>query len=101
MTRRDLAWRSGGLALFAAASGMRLIEWSVTGVAPDSALGMLLGLGEFLLAIFGVVLLVQGKRVPQALRAELRRHRARALAIRPRRRGTRRGARREWGELSL
>lgn len=98
MTRRDLAWRSGGLALFAAASGIRLIERSVPGVASDSALGMLLGLSEFLLAILGVVLLVQGKRVPLALRAELRRHRARALAIRPRRRGTRRRA---PGELSL
>jgi hypothetical protein len=93
MTRRNLAWRCSGLTLFAAASGLRLIDRSVT----DPTLGILLGLGGFLLAIVGVVLLVQGKRVPQALRAELRRHRARGLAIRPNRRGTRPGA---PGELS-
>ncbi len=92
MTRRDLAWRAGGLALFAAASGTRLIDRSLTGGASDSALAMLLGLGGFLLAIAGVVLLVQGKRVPQSLRAEFRRHRARELAIRPNRRGARPGA---------
>lgn len=92
MTRRDLAWRSGGLALLAAASGIRLIDRWMTGGASDSTLGMLLGLGGFLLAIAGVVLLVQGKRVPQALRCEYRRHRARGLATRPDRLGTRRGA---------
>lgn len=79
MTRRDLTWRAGGFALFVAASAVGLVEHSPTD-APDSTFGLLLGLIGFLLAIAGIVLLVQGKRVPQSWRAERRRHRARPLS---------------------
>ena len=82
MTRRDLAWRLGGLALFAAASGIGLSNRSVASDTPG-AIDMLLGLLGFMLAIAGAVLLVQGKRVQIALLAERRRYRAGASAVVP------------------
>ena len=82
MTRRDMAWRLGGLALFASASGIGLLNGPVAGDAPGS-LDLLMGLLGFLLAITGIVFLVQGKRVPNAWRAERRRHRTRTSAIAP------------------
>ena len=82
MTRRDLAWRLGGLALFAAASGIGLSNRSMASDAPG-AIDILLGLLGFILAIAGAVLLVQGKRVPIVLLAERRRYRAAASAAVP------------------
>jgi hypothetical protein len=80
MTRRDLAWRLGGLALFAAASGIGLSNRSMASDTPGS-IDILLGLLGFMLAITGAILLVQGKRVPVALLAERRRYRAGASAV--------------------
>lgn len=78
MTHRDLMWRGAGLALVAVAGIARLAD----GTGAHSALTLL----AFILMLLGVVLLVQGKRVPAALRVERSRHRMLAQAIRQRRR---------------
>lgn len=77
MTRRDLAWRSAGVALFATATAIGLQD----GLSGDVKL-----LG-FALALVGLVLIVQGRRVPAAWRIERSRHRALTQAIHARRRG--------------
>lgn len=79
MTRRDLAWRGAGLAIFAGACAV-----SVANEAGSK--GGSLGLIWFALAFVGVVLIIQGKRVPAALRIERSRHRELPLAIHARRR---------------
>lgn len=77
MTRRDLAWRCGGVALFGLASANVLIDrQSNNGVD---------GLVRFLIAIFAVVLMFQGKRVALLFRIERSRHRTLASAIHARR----------------
>lgn len=76
MTGRDLAWRAAGAALIAAAAAVDL-----AGAVP--------GVPAFLLAIAGLVLLVQGGRAPRALRVERGRHRHLPVALRRRRRAGR------------
>jgi hypothetical protein len=78
MTRRDRAWRSLGVALVGVAATARLAE----GTGTYSGLSLL----AFLLTLGGLVLIVQGKRVPAAFRVERSRHRMLAQAIRARRR---------------
>lgn len=78
MTRRDLLWRGGGAALFAIACA--------AGLARGSEAGASLGLLCFAGALFGAVLMIQGKRVSAALRIERSRHRGLPQAIQERRR---------------
>ncbi|KQS01918.1 hypothetical protein ASG11_13930 [Sphingomonas sp. Leaf357] len=78
MTRRDLAWRGIGVATFVTAITVGLsIRPGEEGV---------LGLPAFGLALFGLVLIVQGRHVPAAFRVERGRHRALVQTIRDRRR---------------
>ncbi|MGH6616562.1 hypothetical protein [Sphingomonas sp.] len=77
MTRRDLMWRGGGAAIFALACAAGLAK------GPDASASM--GLLCFALALFGAVLMVQGKRVSAALRIERGRHRRLPQAIHERR----------------
>ncbi|WP_174287239.1 hypothetical protein [Sphingomonas bacterium] len=76
MTRRSLAWRGVGVGLFAIATALGI------GARGD----IVLGLPAFGLALVGIVLVVQGRRVPAALRVERSRHRTLAHSIRDRRR---------------
>ncbi|MEG3125690.1 hypothetical protein [Sphingomonas sp. GB1N7] len=78
MTRRDFAWRGIGVGAFATAIALGLT------IRPGEE--AVLGLPAFGLALFGLVLIVQGRRVPAALRVERGRHRALAQTIRDRRR---------------
>lgn len=64
MTARDIAWRSLGAAMTLGAVVATLMEPA----------GSLLALFWFLVALGGVLLLLNGKRLPQALRAERRGH---------------------------
>ena len=82
MTHRDLAWRGAGLALITASA--------VIGSASSNPTRLL----AFALAVCGLVLLVQGRRVPAALRVERSRHRGLPQAIRERRR-------KRWGSESI
>lgn len=78
MTYRDLIWRSGGIALLVSAAAVRWDAWS--------GFGSTTGLLAFGLALAGLVLLVQGRRVPAAIRIELGRHRTLPRAVRARHR---------------
>ncbi len=78
MTRRDLAWRASGAALFAAAATVGFIS--------RGGSAAVLGLPAFCLALLGIVLIVQGRRVPAALRIERSGHRTLAQAIHERHR---------------
>lgn len=78
MTRRDLAWRASGIVVFAAAATLGILSRG-----GDAAV---LGLPAFCLAVLGTVLILQGRRVPAALRIERSEHRALARAIHERRR---------------
>lgn len=73
MKRRDLAWRGLGLGIVALAGA----------IGPGGGLGTGVGTGfvAFITALIGLVLLVQGKRVPAALRIERSRHRTLPEAI--------------------
>ncbi len=77
MTRRDLLWRGTGAAVFAIAC--------TTSLAKGSDASASLGLLCFAAALFGAVLMIQGKRVSAALRIERSRHRALPQAIHERR----------------
>lgn len=77
MTHRDRFWRGVGVALVVVASAVRMTQGVETHVGA--------GLAAFLLMLAGLVLIVQGKRVPAALRVECSRHRLLAQAIRNRR----------------
>ncbi|MFA5962457.1 MAG: hypothetical protein WC804_00435 [Sphingomonas sp.] len=76
MKRRDLGWRVMGLGIVAAAGA----------VGPGHVFGSesWQGLTAFVAALFGVALIVQGRRVPASLRIEGSRHRALPQAIRQR-----------------
>ena len=77
MTRRDMAWRGAGVALLA------VTAWVGFGKPfGDDVLPALLTL---LLAIVGLVLAVQGHRVPLAWRVERSSHRMLPQAIHQRR----------------
>lgn len=76
MTRRDFAWRTAGGCLFAAAACVGLLRHAEAAGGPASTSQSLLGLLCFLLCIVGIVLMIHGKRVAAAWRAELRHHRA-------------------------
>ncbi|TPG54223.1 hypothetical protein [Sphingomonas glacialis] len=77
MTHRDRLWRGLGVALVVVASAVRMTEGFETQIGA--------GLAAFILMLAGLVLIVQGKRVPAALRIERSRHRLLAQAIRDRR----------------
>ncbi len=77
MTRRDLAWR--GLGAVIASAGC------VPGLFGRYYDNPGLGLLGFVLAMIGLVLIVQGKRAPAALRVEFGRHRMLPHAIHARR----------------
>lgn len=79
MSGHDLAWRAAGITMMVAGAASTAIA--------DVALGVTLA--GFALAIAGVILAVQGDRVPLAIRIERSRHRdlpARVHARRVRRR---------------
>lgn len=78
MTHRDIAWRSFGGALF--------LMGAVIGLNDRVGGGSFPGLAGFLVALFGFVLIVQGKRVPAALRIERSRHKGLPQSIHARRR---------------
>lgn len=78
MTHRNRVWRGIGVALVALAFAAR--------IGSDDGTHTELGVAAFLLCLAGLVLIVQGKRVPVALRVEFSRHRLLADAIRDRRR---------------
>lgn len=77
MTHRDRFWRGLGVALVGVASTVRMTQGFETHIGA--------GLAAFILMLAGLVLIVQGKRVPAALRIECSRHRLLAQAIRNRR----------------
>jgi hypothetical protein len=77
MTPRDLAWRGVGAVAFLFAAGV--------GLADRLDGGSLLALPAFGLALIGLVLIVQGKRVAAAVRVERSRHRTLVAAIRAQR----------------
>lgn len=70
MTRRDLAWRLGGVALTAGACTACLLLDRSPLMVP-----------LFVVALLGLPLMVHGKRVPQVLRAERRGHALTAGAV--------------------
>ena len=75
MTRRDLRWRGAGLLLTVGGCAAGLLDRE----------GSPLALLYFLAAVGGIVLMLNGKRVPVALKAERRGHGAMAGAIQARR----------------
>ena len=77
MTRRDLAWRCGGVVLFGLACANACIDHqSNAGVD---------GPVRFGIALFAIVLMLQGKRVALLFRIERSRHRTLASTIHARR----------------
>lgn len=78
MTHRDLFWRGLGVGLVVVAASVRVAD-----VAGSHAGVSLIA---FILTLTGLVFVIQGKRVPAALRVERSRHRLLAQAIRDRRR---------------
>lgn len=78
MTRRDFTWRGRGVGVVGVAIAI--------GGGARGITDAVLGLPAFCLALLGIVLVVQGKRVPAALRIERSRHRMLAQAIRDRHR---------------
>lgn len=86
MTQRDLAWRGVGAVAFLFAAGI--------GLADRLDGGSLLALPAFGLALIGLVLIVQGKRVAASVLVERSRHRALVAAIRAQRARRSGGARR-------
>ncbi len=87
MTRRDIRWRVGGVALFVAACGTSLMHRSVSASVagqPASSLELLLGLLSFMLASAGMLLIIQGERLPASWRGELDRRRGDRIRTRHR-----------------
>jgi hypothetical protein len=85
MTRRDLFWRAAGAALIAA--GALATRAAASAAAGSADIAGLLGV---LLAAWGLLLLIGGKRVALALRVERSRHRELPGAIRSARQARRR-----------
>lgn len=85
MTRRDLRWRIGGVALIAAGYAVTRAASNATGSADIP------GLFGLLVAAGGLLLLLGGKRVALALRIERSRHRELPGAIHVARQTRRRG----------
>lgn len=85
MTRRDLAWRALGAATIAAACAVAALGNAGVGAAPS------MGLLSFVLAILGLTVIIQGDRIPRALRVETSRHRDLPTALSRRRRARRGG----------
>lgn len=79
MTRRDIAWRLAGIVMIAAACASAGFD------KPAAGWSALIPLAGFTLAITGLVIAVQGKRIPAAFRIERSRHRLLPMAIRMRR----------------
>lgn len=75
MTRRDMAWRAAGLTFSVGGCAASMLHRS----------GSPLTLLYFLAAIIGIVLVLNGKRVATALKAERRGHWNTAAAIHARR----------------
>lgn len=71
MTGRDLVWRTAGACLFVCAC-------AASKIARDGSPWVVL---DFLVAILGIVLVLNGKRVAVAIRAERRGHCNTAAAI--------------------
>ncbi len=82
MTTRDFAWRIAGVAVF----GLACTIGSRRDLPSPHGIDTLLGLAAFVLAVAGVVLIVQDKRVPMAFRVERSGHRNLVAAIRRQRR---------------
>ena len=70
MTRRDLGWRALGLALYCG------------GICGAVIGGPALLLGGIVLALIGLALIVQGRRLPRVLRIERSAHHALPQAVR-------------------
>ena len=85
MTRRDLAWRALGAATIAAGCAVAGLGNAGVGAAPS------MGLLSFVLAILGLTVMIQGERIPRALRVESSRHRDLPTALSRRRRARRSG----------
>ncbi len=72
MTRRDLAWRLAGMALLGGAGGTSLVHRHVLAAAanrPASAIEIGLGLASFILASFGMLLIINGPHLRDEWRA--------------------------------
>lgn len=82
MTGRDALWRGAGAATFAGAIGTCALP----------GIGVAVQLLCFVLAVAGIVLMIQGRRVPAALRIELSAHRSLPQAIHARTRRDAAGA---------
>lgn len=80
MTLRDVTWRAGGMTLFGIACVIGLDDRLGDGGASGTGT-IVAGLFSFGLAILGIVLLVQGKRVALAWRVERSPHRNLAAII--------------------
>jgi hypothetical protein len=80
VTRRDMGWRSGGAVLMVAGFGLGHLP--VFGEPSPAALAI----AGFVMAIVGLVLVINGKRVAMSLRIERSRHRNLPLAIQARQR---------------
>lgn len=90
MTGRDRAWRFAGFVLMAAGYAMPLAGELLPDRTVQQTIAVLIGMP---LALAGTLLIIQGDRVPRAVRVERSRHRDLLLAVRARRRRTRSGRR--------
>ena len=84
MTGRDLRWRVGGAVLFVAGCAAPVIGRAARSPARSIA-GPLVTLPCFAAALVGIVLMLNGKRVPVLLKAERRGHCDTAAVIHSRR----------------
>lgn len=84
MTRRDLAWRAAGASLFITGCTVNLLGRVGSPNAPVMPVAVT-GLLAFVVAVLGIVLLIQGKRIPNIWKVERGRHRDLPIAIHQRR----------------
>ena len=83
MIGRDRAWRFFGFGLMAAGYAIPLAGELLPDRTVQQTIAVLIGMP---LALAGTLLIIQGDRVPRAVRVERSRHRDLLLAIRARRR---------------